>query len=240
MNKDIKLGWLFSLLAALVLGAWLGKIYERKHCPADCPSVAARSGQQTVLPDLREGELPQGMEEIDPARMHSAEEVPSQLVPINLPGVKSVEKPSSSEEETNAWIPPHQAAPVVLQQGHQTVVPLPSKPVNSIDGEETNITMIEAPVKFRVIKTLDEYKAFKRTAKGKYPDVDFSRNMVLVLESDSNLPDNMFEIVDVQEQGDQLLLTYRVSIIGLHEKTNTHSVKWVKKSNKKVVLKQVL
>ena len=240
MNRDIKIGWLFSLLAALVLGAWLGKIYERKQGMTPCPAVAVRSGQQVVLPDLREGELPQGMEELNQTQMRSAEEVPSQLVPINLPNVKSVEKPSLPEEEDNAWMTPRPAAPVVLQQGRQTVVPLPSRPADSVDGEETNITMIEAPVKFKAIKTLEEYKAFKRTAKGKYPNVDFSRNMVLVLESDSNLPDNMFEIVDVQEQGDQLLLTYRVSIIGLHEKTNTHSVKWVKKSNKKVVLKQVL
>ena len=227
-------------MAALVLGAWLGKIYERKHCPVNCPAVAVRSGQQPVLPDLRAGELPPGTEEFDQAQMLSAEEIPSQLVPINLPNVKSVEKPSSPDEETNALLSSRSPSPVMLEQGRQTVVPLPSTPANSMDGEETKITMIEAPVKLKTIKTLDEYKTFKRTAKGKYPDVDFSKNMVLVLESDSNLPDNMFEIVNVQEQGNELLLTYRVSIIGLHEKTNTHSVKWVKKSNKKVVLKQVL
>lgn len=240
MNKDIKIGWLVSLLAAMVLGAWLGKIYERKHCPSRCPSRVAHSGQQAVLPDLRGAELPQGMEEFDQSQMHSAEEIPSQLVPINLPNVKSVEKPSLPGEESAAWVPSSAPSPIVLQQGRQTVVPLPSTPVNSVDGEETKITMIEAPVKLKTIKTLEEYKTFKRSAKGKYPDVDFSKNMVLVLESDSNLPDNMFEIVDVQAHDDDLLLTYRVSIIGLHEKTNTHSVKWVKKSNKKVVLKQVL
>ena len=240
MNKDIKIGWLFSLLAALILGAWLGRTYERKHAPAHCPAVVAHNEQHIALPDLSEGELPQGTEELDQMQMHSAEEIPSQLVPINLPNVKSVEKPSSPDEETKALMASRSPSPVVLQQGRQTVVPLPTTPVNSVDGEETNITMLEAPVKLKIVKTLDEYKAFKRIAKGKYPDVDFSKNMVLVLESDSNLPDNMFEIVDVQEQGDELLLTYRVTIIGLHEKTNTHSVKWVKKSNKKVVLKQVL
>ena len=100
--------------------------------------------------------------------------------------------------------------------------------------------MINAPVKARVIKSTADYKKFKQSARGEYPQVDFNKQMVVVLESDSNLPDKVFEIDDVQTQDGHLLVLYRVNIFGLDKKINTHSAKAVQKSVLPLTLKQVL
>lgn len=100
--------------------------------------------------------------------------------------------------------------------------------------------MLSAPVKVRLIKSTDEYKEFKKIARGKYPQVDFNKQMVVVLESDSNLPDKVFEIQDVQAKDGKLLITYRVNIFDLDSKLNTHTAKAVAKSSLSVELKQVL
>ena len=131
-------------------------------------------------------------------------------------------------------------APVDLKNGQSRVVPLDGVQTQT-EGEETSArVMIQAPVRYKLINTLEEYKNFKRKARGSYPEVNFAANRLLVLESESNLPDNLFEIVDVTREGDKVLVTYRVDIIGMNEKTNTHSVKVLKKSNREIELKQVL
>jgi len=104
----------------------------------------------------------------------------------------------------------------------------------------SQIVMITAPVKFSVIRDLEAYKAFKRTARGSYPTVDFAKEMIIVLESDSNFPDNIFEIVSADKQDGALIVSYRVNVLGLSKKINSHSVLPVQKTQLPVELKQVL
>ena len=107
-------------------------------------------------------------------------------------------------------------------------------------ADGTSITLIDAPVQIKRIKTLEGYKAFKRTALGSYPTADFAKEEVVVLESQSNLPDKVFEIVSIEPDGNDLKLRYRVNVFGLDKKTNTHSAQKISKTTKNIVLEQVL
>ena len=104
----------------------------------------------------------------------------------------------------------------------------------------SGIVMIAAPVEPLLIKTAEEYKAFKRRARGSYPSANFAKDNVLVLESTSNLPDKVFEIQDVREQNGKMVVTYRVNMFGLNKKTNTHSAVLIKKRDLPLEFKQVI
>ena len=97
-----------------------------------------------------------------------------------------------------------------------------------------------APVKFFLIKNSDEYKKFKTRARGSYPAVDFTKQMLVVLESDSQLPDNVFEIRSAQLKDGKVHVTYAVSLFDLDKKLNTHAVAAVGRSDADVELEQVL
>lgn len=105
---------------------------------------------------------------------------------------------------------------------------------------DSHIAPIMAPVKHRLIRTEADYKAFKTKAQGGYPAVDFSKNMLVVLESDSNLPDKVFEIRTAEIKDGKLTVVYAVNVLGLDQKINSHSVKAVKKTDAPVELKQIL
>ena len=102
------------------------------------------------------------------------------------------------------------------------------------------IVMIVAPVRWFAIRSLDEYKEFKKRARGGYPPVNFNKEMLIVLESDSNFPDNIFEIVSADKQDGALIVSYRVNVLGLSKKINSHSVLAVEKTSLPIELKQVL
>ena len=110
------------------------------------------------------------------------------------------------------------------------------------DGEEipNHITLIAAPVRLVVINNLDEYKVFKQRARGGYPTLDFAKQKLIVLESDSNLPDNVFEIVSADKQDGSLIVSYRVNVFGLDKKINSHTFIVVDKAPLPVELKQVI
>lgn len=114
---------------------------------------------------------------------------------------------------------------------------IPSTPANM---EDSQITLIAAPVKHYLIQNETEYKAFKNKARGNYPKVDFSKQMLIVLESDSNLPDNVFELISADPQQDELVVTYRVNVFKLDKKINSHTVLPVDKTQAPIQLKQVL
>ncbi|MBO7238269.1 MAG: hypothetical protein J6U96_03130, partial [Elusimicrobiaceae bacterium] len=73
-----------------------------------------------------------------------------------------------------------------------------------------------------------------------YPVVDFNKQMLIVLESDSNFPDNVFEIVSADKQDGALVVSYRVNVLGLNKKINSHTVLAVDKTQLPLELKQVL
>lgn len=113
-------------------------------------------------------------------------------------------------------------------------------PVLPAGDEDSQRTLIAAPVKYFLIQNAAEYKAFKNRARGSYPQVNFNKQMLVVLESDSNLPDNMFELISAEEKDGELVVTYRVSVLRLDKKINSHTVLLTNKSKAPVQLKQVL
>lgn len=117
-----------------------------------------------------------------------------------------------------------------------TPTTLPALPA----GEDTKISLIAAPVRYFIIRNVEEYKEFKRRARGSYPTVDFDKQMLVVLESDSNLPDNVFELISAENQDGELVVSYRVNVFRLDEKINSHTVLPVDKTQAAVQLKQVL
>lgn len=239
--------WCLVVVAVACLSSVLTGVFYRKSAPS------TTTQHQMALIDLKEASLPEGAEEIEQDAILDAQALPSQLTKISLPDVQSVARPLEGESDVIAGKTgssneivrraEEKPAPIDLRDGRHTVVPLDDadRILAEESEDESGRVMIQAPVRYKLINTLDEYKNFKRTARGSYPEVNFSANRLLVLESDSDLPDNLFEIVDVtRTEDDKVLVTYRVNIIGLNERTNTHSVKVLKKSNREIQLKQVL
>lgn len=185
----------------------------------------------TVETDVTEPEdLPQPQE----TAAVPADGVPSQLSKIDLPNVTGIVHRVSAKPEAAS-----QTAPFVGEE---------DKPVDTMSPvfkeqageEESKISMIVLPVKYRVIKNTQQYRDFKTQARGSYPSVDFSKKMLVALESDSNFPDKAFEIDSAREKDGKLEVTYRVNVFGLDKKINTHSVAVVDKTAAPVTLKQVL
>ena len=193
------------------------------------------SEQPLPLPAIEEGTLPEGTQEVQEDRtLKSSTELPSQLVRADLPEdivLGGIANPATQEEEKPSG--------VVLSDEQNTVVLNAQKPAQRV-ADGTSITMIEAPVSLKRIKTLEEYKDFKREARGSYPTADFAKEEILVLESQSNLPDKVFEIISIEPEGETLKLRYRVNVFGLDQKVNTHSAQKISKTQSNIELEQVL
>ena len=208
-------------------------VWQTAHAPVTAVSCPAQA--ELLLARLEEAGLPDEFKEAasQDRTVKSSADLPSQLVRANLPEdiVIGGEVNPSQEQEKPAG--------VVLSDGQNTVVLNSQKPAQrAADG--TSITMIEAPVSLKRISNLDEYKQFKQVARGSYPSADFAKEEILVLESQSNLPDKVFEIVDVVEEGETRKLRYRVNVFGLDKKVNTHSALKIDKSPSTIILEQVL
>ena len=233
-KSKLVLLWVLTFAAGLVCGGGVMVLWNNAHTPVAARCVTRDPGTQLLLAQLEEAGLPDNMQEAaaDNAPKSSAE-LPSQLVRSDLPEdvVLGGEVTMAAETEKPSG--------VVLSDGQNTVVLNSQRPAQrAADG--TSITMIEAPVSVKRIKTLDDYKAFKRVALGSYPAADFAQEEVVVLESQSNLPDKVFEIVSIEPDGENLKLRYRVNVFGLDQKTNTHSAQKISKTSKNIVLEQVL
>ncbi len=230
-NKLVLL-WVLTFAAGLVCGGGIMALWNSTHAPVTSRCVARDPGTALLLAQLEEAGLPDNMQEmVADNTPKSSSELPSQLVRSDLPEDVVLGGEAAAETEKTAG--------VVLSDGQNTVVLNSQRPAQrAADG--TSITMIEAPVSVKRIKTLDDYKAFKRTALGSYPAADFAKEEVIVLESQSNLPDKVFEIVSVEPDGENLKLRYRVNVFGLDKKTNTHSAQKISKTSKDITLEQVL
>ena len=163
-------------------------------------------------------------------------DLPSQIAltdVADIAGVAPKEDPFAEESSKK---------PVDLQlTGEEVASVVPQTiPAATADLEDSQITLIAAPVKYYTIQNATEYKAFKNKARGNYPQVDFAKQMLIVLESDSNLPDNVFELIAAQPQQDALKVTYRVNVFRLDKKVNSHTVLAVDKTQAPIQLEQVL
>ena len=119
-------------------------------------------------------------------------------------------------------------------------VRVPVQAVELPDMRESKITMIKVPVRSFVVKNVEQYKEFKRRALGEYPAVNFSKEMLLVLESENNFPDKVFELISAEEKDGKVTAVYRVNVLGLDKKLNSHTVLVLPKTDAEIELKQVL
>jgi len=227
--------WVLTFATGLVCGGGVVALWNNAHTPVIASRCVTRDpGTQLLLAQLEEAGLPENMQEVAADNTpKSSAELPSQLVRSDLPAdvVLGGEGTTPATETKPSG--------VVLSDGQNTVILNAQRPAqHATDG--TSITMIEAPVSLKRIKTLNDYKAFKRTALGSYPAADFTKEEVIVLESQSNLPDKVFEIVSIEPDGETLKLRYRVNVFGLDKKTNTHSAQKISKTSQNIILEQVL
>lgn len=86
-------------------------------------------------------------------------------------------------------------------------VPSPSGNV----ADEGHIVMPKAPVDFKVFLDPRAWNGFTSSHRGRYPSVDFSRQMVVMLVSLSEFPSGIFEIVKAAREKDRILIQYRVN-----------------------------
>lgn len=197
-------------------------------------SVPAAEMADTI--DLEMATDPEDLRAVDdPGEPRLATE--SQLAPIHMPEIEMIISRSGKSYPTEEQEPPAKTAVPLGDVQYNTS---PTAQTSEQEAPKSNIVMIAAPVEPLLIKTLEEYKKFKRRARGNYPVANFATENVLVLESASNLPDKVFEIQNVEEKDGKMLVTYRVNVFGLDQKTNTHSAVLILKRDLPIELKQVL
>jgi len=229
---------MLTFFAGAMVGGVCMRFYQTTHTPktVSCPAMQWNNPQvDLLLAKLEEMGTPAGENETaqEPTLKRSSE-LPSQLVHSELPKDMVLGLPNVSANTAE-----EKSAGIVLTDDQETIVLNSRQPAQrAADG--SNMTLIEAPVGVKRIKTLDAYKAFKTQARGSYPTADFAKEEVIVLESTSNLPDKVFEIVEIVPEGGNLKVRYRVNVLGLDKKINTHSAQKISKSSLPIILEQVL
>ena len=187
--------------------------------------------QQVVLP-----------EDSVAAQRRDGTDLPSQISVTDMADIVSIAPIEREEENTDQKDASAEKQPTALAfeqiRGKATIVP--GQDTLALPEQESKLVMILALVKFFLIKNSDEYKKFKTRARGDYPAVDFSKQMLLVLESDSQLPDNVFEIRSAELKDGKIHVAYSVSLFDLDKKLNTHAVAAVDRSDAEIELEQVL
>lgn len=237
MKKNI---WMFVIFIVVFLaGVATMRVWDiYRFAKEKNNTVPLRPTDSLLMLDLKGASVPEGVTELeDPDYVELS--VPSQLSKISVPGMEKVISRSGQVIKIDGDEENEEKRTTVDLSEVQNIR-LPSGAPQPVEGPKSAISMINAPVSAKLIKTAEEYKAFKRTARGKYPSANFATDNVLVLESTSNLPDKVFEIQDVSEEGGKMVVTYRVSVFGLDKKTNTHSAVLIQKRDLPLELKQVL
>lgn len=234
-------GWFFSALPRWMASrSEVGRLYQADgerigifdNIPpedlAAAEAVASYSlGQEIVLPEDRAAAQ---------ERQNGAD-LPTQIALTPVADIAAIApKAPSPEEETL----PRKGTGVSLDLKGGEVAVLPGQDLNALPEQESKVSMIAVPVNYVLIKNTADYKAFKTRARGSYPAADFNKQMVVVLESQSDFPDNVFEIDSARVVDGKLVVAYRVNVFGLDKKTNTHAAVLVDKTSAPLELKQVL
>lgn len=125
---------------------------------------------------------------------------------------------------------------------HPTILTPDAAPVADTaqpKDERDRFTMVLIPVKYKIVKTNKEYNAVKKQNIGKYPKVNFAKQMAVVLDAGDNLSASVIGIIKTDDKGDTIKIDYRVNILSAAQKLETMPVVVLPKSNKAVELTQV-
>ncbi len=171
----------------------------------------------------------------------------SQVAQLKLPNVRAIVPPEETKKQPQTSLSGQTEqpgrTPPTQEELDRFLALLKSREAQAepeAPSSESMISMLDVPVRTKVITSLEQYRAFKRVARGLYPTANFKTQQVLVLESAGNFPDNVFEIVNVKEADGKRIVSYRVDILGAEGRTNTHSAVIIKRDNLPLELKQVL
>lgn len=106
------------------------------------------------------------------------------------------------------------------------------------EESENQISFIKAPVKYRIVNKFSQYQKVKDNLAytGK---VDFSKEMLILLESDSNLSDGFFQIKNIENNGKEIIVSYSFNIIGANDRESKISAQKTPKSDLPIILQQV-
>ena len=216
-----------SLLLAFLAGGWVfGRLMSNRPIAKEVESLYSSDGASMGIFDV-----PPSNMMAEQGEMEEPQEVDFSEIAAIIPAAEVNRFPFEEK--------PSETAPIELRGDE--VVSIATKEISPEDGmEDTQRTMLTAPVRYFVIQSTDEYKKFKQKARGSYPSLDFSKQMLVVLESDSNLPDNIFETVSAEEKENTVMVNYRVNILELDKRINSHAVLPVKKTKAPIELHQVL
>lgn len=230
------------LAVVFLAGLATMRLWDAHRNATDETLPSAQRTASIELVDMEDSSLPQGVTYAEKEAPIKKPQGRSHLSSIDVPELEAIISKAGAvyypakQSSEPAQLPPSIELDSQTQVALGPEGPLPISPADS----ETKIAMIDAPVQALVIKTLGEYRQFKRRARGSYPTVDFTKHHVLVLESASNLPDKAFEIDSTREEDGKLQVYYRVNVFGLDKKTNTHNVVVISKKELPLTLKQVL
>lgn len=106
--------------------------------------------------------------------------------------------------------------------------------------EKEKITMIAAAAKYQIINNDKDYQKVKKTLSLSDEKIDFSKEMLILLQSASNLNDGFFQIKNVENNGQEIIVSYSFNIIGAKDRVDKISAQKTAKSSLPVVLQQVL
>ena len=252
--------WLALIVtAAFFAGGWFFSRASRRDINREIEALYQKDGASVGIFDRVLPEDITAAEQVVQEQLYAAEadlpeevaayqadgrSLPSQLMLTERKDIAGVAAKQIANDSVAAQEPVAQATvakPVVQLNGNEVAALAPQAiSVVEDDALPSHRTMIVAPVRMLLVRNLDEYKAFKQRARGGYPSLDFNKQMLVVLESDSNFPDNVFEIVSADKQDGALIVSYRVNMLGLDKKINSHSVLPVDKTQLPIQLKQVL
>lgn len=101
------------------------------------------------------------------------------------------------------------------------------------------ITMISAPARFTVIENAAEYRKYQALNKGEYPKVDFGRERVVFVESDSSLSNGFFETADYEESEGKITVNYRVNIFGADKRDGRAPYIIIPADAQEIAIKQI-
>lgn len=244
MKQQIKV--ISVLILVFVAGMVTMRIWDAHHLQVSSSQpfvLEMEPVEEESFPkvDLRGATSPDGVEVIgEPGELQLATE--SNLTPVQLEGVENIVSRNGNTYAPEEEIPAVSHGVDLGDLTHNASVKATAQAREDAQEQEppSSIVMLAAPMEPLLIKTAEEYKTFKRRARGSYPTANFAKENVLVLESTSNLPDKVFEIQEVEEKDGKLVVKYRVNMFGLEKKTNTHSAVVIKKKDLPLELKQVI
>lgn len=103
-------------------------------------------------------------------------------------------------------------------QSNSLQTPLSKKPAALGANAKTSVTKFNLAVNCKVFKDEKAYMAFADTHKGKFPrNIDFSRQMAIIMVSMSEWPNRIFEISGIAKEKKRLRVIYRVNPLAANE-----------------------